>query len=304
MSADQAAAVEVDVALVKQLLADQYPQWEALTVTPVDSGGTDNAIFRLGDSMSVRMPKVEWSVGQVDKEQRWLPYLAPRLTLPIPEPVAMGFPGRGYPWRWSIYGWLEGDVAKADEVGSSVALAQDLALFVRELHAVDATGGPEPGPHNFDRGLPLAGLDQETSEAIADLEAIGGLADVDRIREVWASSLALPKWEHAPVWVHGDLQAGNILLRDGRLAAVLDFGGLGVGDPACDLLVGWNLFSGAARQAYFDGVGADDATWARGRAWAFAVAVIQLPYYHTRRPRIAANATHVIGQVLESIDSE
>lgn len=303
MSNDQ-TTVDIDIPLVKQLLAEQFPQWAALPVTPVDSGGTDNAIFRLGDTMSVRMPKVGWAIGQVDKEQRWLPYLASKLRVSIPQPVAAGTPGGSYPWRWSVYGWLDGEVANADEAGCSVDLAKDLGQFVRELHAIDATGGPEAGPHNFDRGVPLAKLDAETSEAIADLESIGGLVDVDKIRGVWASSLALPAWTAPPVWVHGDLQAGNILLRDGRLDAVIDFGGLGVGDPACDLLAGWNLFQGAARQAYFDVVDPDEATWARGRAWAFAVAVIQLPYYHTRRPAIAANAIQVINQVLESIAAD
>lgn len=294
----QATEVDVDVALVRRLLDEQFPRWAGLAISPVESAGTDNAIFRLGDDKVIRMPRVDWAVGQVEKEQLWLPHIAPHLPLAIPAPVAGGYPSNGYPWSWSIYGWIEGETASVDRIADMNGIAVTLARFVAALHRVDATGGPPPGDHNFSRGEPLAALDAETREALAESH---GLIDVEAVAGAWDDALGIPAWPDPPVWIHGDLQASNLLLQDGQLTAVIDFGGLGVGDPACDLQVAWNLFSGDAREAFRSTLQVDDATWARGRAWALSVALIQLPYYLHRRPKIAERARYVINEVMTGL---
>ncbi|MFD4789736.1 aminoglycoside phosphotransferase family protein [Streptomyces sp. NPDC058459] len=290
--------IDIDVDLVRRLLTGQFQQWADLPLVPVDSGGTDNGIFRLGAAMSVRLPKVDWAIGQVHKEQRWLPVLARQTSLEIPEPVALGKPAEGYPWDWSVYTWLEGETATVERMADPVEVATQLGRFLAELHSVDTGGGPPPGEHNFRRGVPLAERDEETRTAIAELEALGDLVDTEAVRTVWDEALSTPAWTGAPVWIHGDLQSGNLLVRDGELTGVIDFGGLAVGDPACDLLVGWNLFEGAARAALRTAAEADDASWLRGRGWALSVALIQLPYYLHRKPAIARNALRTVGEIL------
>jgi aminoglycoside phosphotransferase (APT) family kinase protein len=284
-----------DPAVVGRLLAAQFPQWADLPLKPVPSAGTDNAIYRLGSDMVVRLPRVEWAVAQVEKEQQWLPRLAPHLPLSVPLPLGSGVPAEDYPWPWSIYRWLDGDNATIDRMADPCEVAVSLAHFITALHGIDATGGPAPGPHNFGRGVPLAARDAATRQAIA---ALTGLIDIDAAGAAWQEALQTPGWHDRPVWIHGDLMPGNLLLSHGRLTGVIDFGGLGVGDPACDLIVAWNLFRGASRKAFRDALTVDDATWVRGRGWALSVALIQLPYYLTTNPVIAANARHVIAEVL------
>jgi len=293
--------VDVDVPLARRLLAAQFPEWADLPLAPVESAGTDNAIFRLGDDLVVRMPRVDWAVGQVEKEQRWLPRIAPHLPLAIPAPVAMGTPDGDYPWSWSVYNWLDGEAAAPGRFADLTQAAVALGEFVNALRQIDAAGGPPPGDHNFLRGEPLLNRDEEMREAIADSH---GLVDIETVTRAWEAALDTPVWAGPPVWVHGDLQAANLLLKDGQLSAVIDFGGLGVGDPACDLLVAWNLFCGESREAFRAAVQPDEATWARGRGWALSVAMIQLPYYLHRRPLIAAGARYVIGEVLAEYRSE
>jgi aminoglycoside phosphotransferase (APT) family kinase protein len=286
--------VNASAELVGRLLADQFPQWADLPLRPVRSAGTDHAIYRLGEEMSVRLPLRPSAAGQVEKEQLWLPRLAPHLPCPISRPLGLGAPGHGYPWSWSVCAWLPGEVPAAD--GDMVPLAQDLARFVSALHAIDPTDGPAPGRHNFGRGVPLATRDAATRAAIAGSD---GLIDTDAATRAWEADLAAPTWSGPPVWIHGDLCPGNLLAADGRLAAVIDFGGLAVGDPACDLIVAWNLFIGPARDAYRTALGVDDAAWARGRGWALSVALPQLPYYQHSNPVLAANARLTIAAVLQ-----
>jgi aminoglycoside phosphotransferase (APT) family kinase protein len=296
VAADQAAVqVAIDVPLVRRLLSGQFPHWAGLPVQPVESAGTDNAIFRLGADMAVRLPRVAWAVGQVDKEQRWLPRLAGHLPLVIPVPLGAGVPETGYPWRWSVYSWLEGRTPSVDELAHRRDAAITLAEFVAALWRIDARGGPAAGEHNFSRGVPLALRDPLVREAIASM---GSALDVGRAAEAWESALRTPVWSRPPVWVHGDLHAGNLLVHRGRLSAVIDFGGLGVGDPACDLIVAWNLLSPQNRLVFREAVGADDDTWARGRGWALSIALIALPYYQVRNPAVARGARHTIEQVL------
>ena len=283
MHADE---VLVDTDLVHALLTDQFPRWADLPLTPVASTGTDNAMVRLGDDLVARLPRVDWAVGGIDREQRWLPRLAPHLPVAIPEPVALGRPGRGYPWPWSVQRWLPGAHPTS---GTAGPLVDGIARFVTALRAVDTADAPANG-----RGVPPARRDAATREAIRDL---AGLVDTDLVTAAWEHALAAPVWDGPPVWAHGDLSPGNLLVADGVVTAVIDFSGVGVGDPACDLLVAWNLLVGDARTAFRAALGVDDAQWARGRGWALSVALLQLPYYRVSNPPLAANARHVIDQV-------
>ncbi len=292
MHADEVAT---DAGLVRRLLAGQFPQWADLVVEPVPSAGTDNALYRLGDDLVVRMPRIGWATGQIDKERRWLPVLAPHLPLAIPEPLAVGEPAAGFPWRWSVYRWRDGENATLDRLADPVAAARDLARFIHALQAVDATAGPRPEPETFGRGVPLASRDAGTREAIA---ACDGLIDIRAATAAWEAALAAPEWRGPPVWLHGDLQSGNLLAMEGRLSAVIDFGALTVGDPACDLMVAWNLFTAKPRAAFREAIGVDDATWARGRGWGLSPALVALPYYRETNPGLVAIAHHAIAEVL------
>ena len=260
------------VSIVAELIATQFPQWADLPVRPVDPGGWDNRTYRLGDEMSVRFPSAEAYVPQVEKEHRWLPVLLPRLPLPIPTPVALGAPGGGYPWRWSVYGWIEGETTTRERVTDLRAFAADLGAFLTAVHRIDSTGGPPPGPHNFHRGGSLRTYDAETHEAIRNLEAE---IDAVAVARVWEAALA-STWEGPPVWVHGDVAPSNLLVRDGALCAVIDFGSMGVGDPACDLAIAWAFFSGESRAAFRDALPLDAGTWNRARGWALWKALIML----------------------------
>ncbi len=290
--------VEVDAALVRRLISHQFPAWAELVVKRVPSGGTDNAMFRLGDELAVRLPRLARREGQVDKEQRWLPVLAPHLPLAVPEPVAMGEPGDDYPMRWSVCRWLSGRDALTTAPEDLEQAAVDLAGFVSALRAVDAEGGPPPGEHNFWRGEPIAVRDDMVRSALARLDG-----EVDRVAaaEAWATDASAPAWDGDPVWIHGDLMPGNLLVDNGRLHAVIDFGGLGIGDPAVELLPAWMMFSGPSRAAFRQAVGADDASWARGRAWALSVSLVALPYYRDTNPIICATARHTIAEVLADV---
>ncbi|WP_214475898.1 aminoglycoside phosphotransferase family protein [Mesorhizobium sp. dw_380] len=256
--------------LVRRLVAAQFPQWKDLAVKPVESDGWDNRTFHLGDEMSVRLPSAAAYSLQVEKEHRWLPKLAPLLPLPIPVPLAMGIPAEGYPWHWSVYGWIEGETAKRERIANLSQFAADLAGFLIALKRIDASGGPPPGQHNFFRGGPLTVYDGETRQAIT---ALGSRIDASVASAVWEEALAAT-WRGRPVWFHGDVSWGNLLVEGGRLSAVIDFGTSGVGDPSCDLAIAWTLFEGESRQAFRAGLALDDATWARGRGWALWKALI------------------------------
>jgi aminoglycoside phosphotransferase (APT) family kinase protein len=284
-----------DAALARRLLAAQFPKWAGLPLRPVRSAGTDNALYRLGDDMAVRLPRIHWAVGQVSKEHRWLPKLAPHLPLAIPVPLAMGDPAEGYPWHWSVYRWLEGETATLDRIADPIQAAADLARFIAALQRIDATDGPPPGPHNSSRGVPLAERDSSVRAAIASL---GNAVDADAATAAWETALAASVWSGPPLWIHGDLQPGNLLAERGRISAVIDFGGLGAGDPACDLIVAWNLLPAAARKAFRAALAVDDATWERGRGWALSIGLIALPYYRDANPVLADLSRHTINEVL------
>ncbi len=285
--------VSIDSDLVRRLIAAQFPHWADLPVEPVEPGGWDNRTFRLGDDMSVRLPSAASYAAQVEKEQRWLPRLAPHLPLPIPVPLAKGAPGQDYSWPWSVYGWLRGQPAGNGRTADPTQFARSLADFLLALYRVDANDGPPAGQHNFHRGGRLAVYDAETRTA---LSALAGRIDTDTAQAVWASALG-SKWQRPPVWVHGDVASGNLLVEDGRLCGVIDFGSSAVGDPACDLVIAWTEFSGESRQAFRDTLALDEQTWARARGWALWKALITASG-HDGNQREAAKSWAVIDEVL------
>lgn len=291
MHADEVAT---DVPLVRRLIAGQFPQWAELPITPVDSYGTDHAIYRLGDGLSVRLPRIGWATKQAAREATWLPRLAPHLPLAIPVQVAVGRPAEGYPYAWSVYEWLPGANANGtlDDLEQA---AVDLAAFVSALRRVDTTGAHQRSTGS--RGSPLANLDDQVRKSIADLEAHGRI-DAAAALAAWEESLHAPVWAGPEVWVHGDLLPGNVLVVDGRLSAIIDFGCLNVGDPACDLQPAWNLFAGASRERFRAELDVDDASWLRGRGWVLFQTVAALAYYWDTNPGMVRQATHALRQVL------
>ncbi|MGQ3018081.1 aminoglycoside phosphotransferase family protein [Phenylobacterium sp.] len=272
--------VKVDEATVRALVADQFPQWTDRPITRVKPGGWDNRTFRLGEDLLVRMPAAAHYIAQVEKEQMWLPRLAPRLPLQIPAPVAVGAPGHGYPFPWSICAWIEGETVAAAGSLDHGLLAEDLADFLLALHAIDASDGPAAGPHNFHRGGDPAVYDGQTRAAA---QTLGGQINGAAALALWDAALAT-RWARPPVWIHGDVAPGNLLVRNGRLAAVIDFGTCGVGDPACDLAFAWTVLEDGGREAFRERLGLDDDTWLRGQAWALWKALIVVagaPGVHT-----------------------
>ncbi|APG84993.1 aminoglycoside phosphotransferase family protein [Sinorhizobium americanum] len=287
-------SIAIDSSLVRRLIAAQFPQWTDLPVRPVRHGGWDNRTFHLGDDLSVRLPSAASYALQVEKEQRWLPRLAPHLPLPIPEPVAMGRPDEGYPWSWSVYRWRHGEIATHAPIGDLPAFAATLGEFLAALQRIDADGGPSPGQHNFFRGGALTVYDHEARWA---LEALAGKIDTDTARSVWEAAL-VASWTAKPVWFHGDVSSGNLLVEGGRLAAVIDFGTSGVGDPACDLSIAWTMFSGESRAAFRAALPLDRGTWARGRGWTLWKAMIVAAEMPGTDRLEVEKSRRVIGEVL------
>jgi aminoglycoside phosphotransferase (APT) family kinase protein len=284
----------IDAALAARMVAAQFPEWSGLPVVPVERPGWDNRTFRLGDTMSVRLPSAAAYVPSVQKEHTWLPRLAPQLPYPIPTPLALGAPSGEYPWPWLVRRWIDGRVSSRERIRDLVAFARDLAGFLVALQGVDPSGGPAAGAHCFHRGASLRVYDAETHDAIATLgPRIDGAAATD----AWQKALAAT-WSGSPVWFHGDIAAGNLLLDDkGDLAAVIDFGTSGVGDPACDLVIAWTLFEGESRAEFRRLMPADDAMWARARGWALWKALITIDNPNAR-PDDAAEAARVAEEVL------
>lgn len=288
--------IDIGVDLVRRLIADQHPQWSELPLEPVPSSGTDNAMFRLGDAMVVRMPRIHWAVEAVEREDRWLPVLAPHLPFAIPTPLASGDPGEGYPWSWSIYEWLEGNDVIDGRLNDPLQAARDIASFLNALRAIDTTDAPRAVPGG--RGASLRWVDGQTRNSIS---AANGLVDTHAVSSVWDRVLQVPEWEGSGAWFHGDITGGNLLKRNGRLSAVIDFCGAGVGDPACDLAVAWELFRGDSKEVFREELGLDDATWDRARGWALCTAMWALPYYLNTNPPMVAQARRKIDAVLADL---
>ncbi|WP_425146074.1 aminoglycoside phosphotransferase family protein [Deinococcus sp.] len=279
--------------LVRHLLAEQFPQWAALPVTLVEPGGWDNRTFRLGDELSVRLPSAAGYAAQAEKEHRWLPHLQAGLPLAIPTSLALGQPSDTFPWPWSVRRWLEGETASREAMHDDMELAETLAGVLAALQRIDAADGPAAGEHNFYRGAPLQVYDAETRQAIQTLQR---QIDVPSALGVWEMALGTV-WPGPPVWVHGDVAAGNLLLRGGKLSAVIDFGCCAVGDPACDLVMAWTFFAGTSRKAFQAALPLDDDTWSRARGWALWKALITVAN-PTEAPAKASEARRVLAEVL------
>ncbi|ADD44984.1 aminoglycoside phosphotransferase family protein [Stackebrandtia nassauensis] len=281
-------APRIDATLVRRLLTTQFPQWADLPVTPVATQGMDNATFRLGDHMSVRLPRYRRWVGQVEREQRWLPRLAPHLPLTVSTPLAEGQPDEHYPFPWSIYRWLDGHALDPDRLPDPLRAARDLAEFIAALQAIDTTDAPGPQWSNSYRGAAIdAPVDSVAAKdrVLPKIEALRDTVDTDAIMSVWEAALSAPAWDRPPVWLHGDLAPGNLLFTDDRLSAVIDFGTVAVGDPACDITCVWMFRDPAARDLLRQQLNVDPATWTRARGWTLAanLPVPQDPFY-TNRP--------------------
>ena len=286
--------MKIDSSLVRHLLADQFPQWASLPVRPVEIDGHDNRTFRLGEEMGVRMPSAARYAAHVSVEHQWLPVLGVGLPLPIPIPLEKGKPGPGYPWPWTVSTWIPGDNASIGSIADPEQFARDLAGFLTALQAIDATTASKPGEHNFFRGGALSVYDSEARECL-DLLRDG--VDTAAASSVWDSALE-SRWENEPVWIHGDVAEGNLLVQDGRLCAVIDFGQLAAGDPACDLTIAWTLFSGPSREAFRSNLDMDEATWARARGWGLWKAMLELRAHRGNNPPRAARAERVITDIL------
>ena len=289
-----AGEVDIDQQLVERLLVSQFPELSGLPIDAVQPTGTVNVLFRIGDQLCARLPRVAtWAKG-VERELEWLPSLAPLLPLSIPEPVARGRPTSEYPFTWAIYRWIEGDTYAEDLVGDEVRAADDLAHFVTELRRIDPTGAPPAGRK------PLRALDDATRAAI---ESSRDVIDAAAATAVWARALEAPPWDGASVWIHTDLLRPNLLVRDGRLSAVIDFGGAGVGDPAADVIAAWSVFGPTGRAAFREALEVDNAAWDRARAYALHQAVLIIPYYPETNPGFVTLAKRTVEQILSDAAS-
>jgi aminoglycoside phosphotransferase (APT) family kinase protein len=274
--------IPVDEAVVRSLLEAQCPDWAALSLSPAGAG-TENTMYRLGDDLLVRLPRTADKAGALTKEQTWLPRLAPLLTCRIPEPVHAGRPAPAFPVPWSVFRWIDGVEAQPDTVRDWAAFGTDLASFVRELHRVDLMGATRSGELSWYRGGSLRDCDEWISSCFEDCRTLGADFDVESLARLWGAAIALPEPTVAHVWLHGDLKPTNLLVAEGRLRAVIDFGALSVGSPAAEHATVWDLPS-AARSAYWNAMNLDESTWTRARAWAIAVGVSGVSYYWNTYP--------------------
>lgn len=280
----------INVELAIRLINEQFPEWANLDVRPVKNGGNDNRTFHLGDNMSLRLPSSEHYVPQVEKEQEWLPKLARKLSLPISTPIAKGNPSKAYPFPWSVNMWLQGETLAHDNINNINQFARDLGSFLKEFQAIDASGGPLAGKHNFYRGGNIAIYDKETRDAI---EQNKDILNSSFLKEIWELALD-SKWTETPVWVHGDIAPGNILVKDGELCAVIDFGMVGVGDPSCDATMAWTFFDNTSRKVFKNTLNMDDDTWNRARGWALWKALITYNANRKSNKAIAEEAYKII----------
>jgi aminoglycoside phosphotransferase (APT) family kinase protein len=284
---------DVNEDLVRRLLAAQFPEWADATLDLV--GGWDNTTFRLGNELAIRLPWGDWAVSQREKEHLWLPRLAAQLPIAVPEPLAMGRPGEGYPWPWSVYRWLEGEEATFAAVADPHGAAMQLAEFLAALWKIDPDGGPTPGRGG--RGEPLARRDGPGVRA--KIAALDGLVDAEAVAATWDAALQAEAQDVPAVWVHGDLHAANLLLTGGRLSAVIDWGCCGVADPACDLLVAWMFLDQETRVALREELAIDDAMWARGRGWTLIYSLPETADLTDADPDVAGKARESLARLVE-----
>jgi aminoglycoside phosphotransferase (APT) family kinase protein len=285
----------IDIHLAMRLVRAQFPQWAGLPLDVLDPAGSDHVIYRLGGALAVRLPRHAGAIAQARKEFEWLPRLAPDLPLAIPVPLAVGEPGFGYPWPWLVSRWLDGQVATAEALADSAEVAVELGEFLTALHRFAPAEVLALAARDDLRTGPLEDRDQATRVAIA---AVDGIFDAAALTRLWDEALSAPGWDRPPVWIHGDFHTGNLLTKRGRISAVIDWGGLGIGDPACDLVVAFTLMSARSRAAFRATLNVDDNTWTRGRGWALATGLNAYTSYAAVSPRVAAQTTR---QIIEAL---
>jgi aminoglycoside phosphotransferase (APT) family kinase protein len=282
--------VEIDAELVGRLVAAQFPRLTNLPIRAVVSTGTVNAIYRLGDHLCARLPRMQSWAKDLDREWRWLPRLAPSLSLQVPVPIAKGQSQYGYPFSWAIYRWIDGQPYADALIDDEQQAAKDLAQFVRELRRIDPVVG---APHGGRK--PLAALDAVTR---ASIELAGGVIDGRAATVAWERALEAPAWQGTPVWIHTDLLRPNLLVHEGRLSAVIDFGGAGVGDPAADVIAAWSVFGPHGRATFRSALDVDDGTWDRARGFALHQAALIIPYYRETNPEFVSMAKRTVEEIL------
>ncbi|WP_242275667.1 aminoglycoside phosphotransferase family protein [Bacillus cereus group sp. BfR-BA-01445] len=286
---------QIDTGLVKRLIGEQFPEWAHLEVQPVKFSGHDNRTFHLGDEMSVRLPSDAAYAPQVEKENKWLPLLSKELSIPISIPIAKGNPSEVYPWPWSINKWIEGETVTKQNVRDLNEFAVDLGSFLVELQAIDASNGPIAGAHNFYRGGLISVYDEEARGAIENNKDV---FDETVLKHLWALALQ-STWERKPVWVHGDIAPGNLLVKDGKFCAVIDFGILGVWDPACDAAMSWTFFDKSSRKIFKEVLQIDEETWNRARGWALWKALITYDANKISNKIVAEESYRVIQVIVD-----
>ncbi|MCL2742206.1 MAG: aminoglycoside phosphotransferase family protein [Oscillospiraceae bacterium] len=281
----------IDERVARRLIHEQFPEWADLPVRPIAKGGNDNRTFRLGDHMLMRLPSSEGYAPQAEKEWAWLPKLGRHLSLPITSPLARGAPTAYYPFPWTVTGYIVGEAADDGNVGDKVRFAYDLAGFLKELQAIDTAGAPLAGPHNFHRGGDLSVYDGQAREAFRNL---ADRLPTGRLSAMWDAALGA-RWDGEGVWVHGDVAVSNLMVREGSLCGVIDFGIMGVGDPACDYVMAWTFFDGPAKRRFLEALGCDGGTMDRARGWALWKAAIS---YDWGSGDYAREARHTIDAIL------
>jgi aminoglycoside phosphotransferase (APT) family kinase protein len=304
--------IEIDMRLVHALVKHRLPTCAELALRRLASSGSSNALFRLGDRLLIRLPRQPGGGVTITKEARWLPHIAPHLPVAVPDIIAVCEPACGFPERWSVLSWLHGVPPEPVVAGSPpeprrAHLADDLASVVTAFRCIDVPRDALTSPElRWYRGAPLATRDEATRCAIEACQTIDGLdLNLDAASAVWDDALRLPGAAESspPAWYHGDLSAENLLVHDGRLVGVLDFGGLAVGDPTIDLMVAWEVLDAPSRAEFRQAVSVDDAAWLRGRAWALSLALMTFPYYWTTMPDRCASRLAVAQAVLADADS-
>ena len=281
--------IEINTSLVRQLLTEQFPHLVERTITLVQSTGTVNAIYRLGDDLYVRLPRLAKWADSLKREWHWLPRIAPHVSLAIPQPVARGKPTMIFPFPWALYRWIEGASYQDDLVNNERQAAHDLADFILELRHINMQGAPRGGR------APLPELDAATRSAIgASREVI----DTEAVLEIWSRALQAPAWNGKPVWIHGDLLKSNLLVNAGQLCAIIDFGGVGIGDPATDIVAAWAVFNQDGREVFRQALDVNDDTWHRARGYALHQAVLIIPYYRETNPQFVTMAKRTVNELI------
>ncbi len=287
--------LNISLQLVTHLIGKQFPQWANLPIRPVEKSGWDNRTFRLGEEMLIRLPSAQEYAEQVHKEQKWLPFLAKHLSYTISTPLALGDPSEEYPYNWSVYKWIKGTTAETVSAADQSKFAHDIARFLKELQSIDTSNGPLPGDHNYWRGASPVVYNTETRLALTQLKNI---INVDAVAPIWEEAIHCPGWNKNPVWIHGDFAIGNILVNTGRLVAVIDFGCMGIGDPACDLVIAWTFLTKEARKIFKSELSFDSDTWARARGWAIWKALITLAALEDKNNMEALKIKHIINEII------